>query len=104
MRAPEQLLALKPPDQDVPVTCAILTYEVGDTVKCALNIHWGGIRGYQGEVTGAIGDTLTMLRLLCAQLHIPFDTVMASGEDMASGEERYVEAMVKVRDSGRDSK
>ena len=44
----KELLANKPKDQNIPTTCAVLSYEVGDFIKCSLNQHWGGVRGYHG--------------------------------------------------------
>ena len=76
----EELLAHKPADQGIPTTCAVLGYEVGDAVKCAMNIHWGGVRGYHGEASKGIGDAITQLRLLSAQLGIDFWRCLLDGE------------------------
>lgn len=78
----EELLTHKPIDQGIPTTCSILSYEVGDAIKCALNIHWGGVRGYQGEARKGIGDSITMLRLLCTQLELDFWDCLREGEEV----------------------
>ena len=88
-----EILDNKPLDQDIPVTFAILSYEIGDTNKCALNIHWGNVRGYQGEVSKGIGDSITMLRLLCGQLGLDF------GVCLREGEEAYIEG-ASIRERG----
>lgn len=91
------LLEVKPADQGVPTTCSILAYEAGDLIKCALNVHWGNVRGYQGELDAAVGDAITMVRLLCAQLNLNFDSCMLEGEA------RYMETMKTVHAEGRES-
>jgi len=81
----EDLLANKPLDQGIPMTCAVLSYEVGDYIKCAMNQHWGGVRGYHGEAAVALADVITMCRLLAAILKIDFWSALRVGE------ERYME-------------
>src|SRR3990167_4950246 len=84
----EELLANKPPDQWIPTTCAVLTYEIGDLVKCALNKHWGNsVRAYQGEASAALADVITISRLLAALLKLDY------WHALREGEERYMEAM-----------
>ena len=80
----DDLLANKPDDQGIPTTCAILSYEAGDFIKCAMNQHWGRKRGYQGEAKIALSDVITMSRLLAALLGIDF------WDALRSGEERYM--------------
>ena len=89
------LLRVKPPDQFVPTTAAILTYEVGDFVKCAMNVHWGGVRDYHGEAKVALADVITMCRLLSALLGIDFWDALRKGED------RYMDA-ASIRETRRD--
>ena len=92
----EELLANKPFDQWIPTTCVILTYEVGDLVKCALNKHWGNnVRAYQGEASTALADVITMSRLLAALLQLDY------WKALREGEERYMEAM-SIRETRRD--
>lgn len=81
MATPQELLNNQPPDQHIPTSCAVLSYEVGDLIKTALNIHWGSVRGYQGEALLALGDAITMLRLLAAHLNIDFSMALQMGED-----------------------
>ncbi len=92
--SPEEFLANKPPDQGIPTTCSVLAYEVGDAIKCSMNIHWGGVRGYQGEAKMGIADTVTMCRLLCAQLGLDFQEVLRDGED------RYM-SRESIKETGR---
>lgn len=82
----QDLLDGKPSDQGIPTTSAILTYEIGDLVKCAMNQHWGGVRGYHGEAKLALADVITMSRLLAALLKIDYWDCLRMGED------RYIDA------------
>ena len=92
----QQLLESKPGDQGIPTTCAILSYEVGDANKCAMNVHWGNVRGYHGEASKGIGDAITMLRLLSAQLGLDFWDILRDGE------QTYMEAMSIKETRGHD--
>ncbi|KKN68699.1 hypothetical protein LCGC14_0448900 [marine sediment metagenome] len=91
----KELLANKPQDQNIPLTSAILSYEVGDFIRCSLNQHWGGVRGYHGETKIALADTITMCRLLAAILNIDV------WDALRVGEERYMEAM-SIKETRKD--
>lgn len=90
----QDLLDGLPSDQGIPMTSAILAYEIGDLIKCAMNQHWGGVRGYQGEATLALADVITMSRLLAALLKIDY------WDCLRMGEERYIEA-TSIRETRR---
>lgn len=92
----QELLDNQPEDQGIPTNCAILTYEIGDAIKCAMNIHWGSVRGYQGEAGKGIGDAITMLRLLSIRLGLNFWDLLLEGETA------YMEAMSIKETRGHD--
>lgn len=91
----ETLLSKRPTasyvcDPHTTLNAAILAYEVGDLIKCAVNAAMGGARGYQGEAKIAMADTITQLRLLAARLGLDFYDCARLGED------RYVERMAAL--------
>ncbi len=89
----EELVQARP-DSDSPailLQCAILPYEMGDLIKCAMNTYWGGIRGYQGEAGLALADVVTQLRVLSHHLGLDFWGALRDGED------RYMERMQALK-------
>jgi len=89
----EELAQARPSETDPPLLLqsAILAYELGDLVKCAMNTHWGGIRGYQGEAHISLADVITQARLMAHHLGLDFWTALREGE------ERYMERMTALK-------
>ena len=82
----------QPSDDDV---LQVLTYELGDIVKCQYRSRVYGPEGFKSEQKQAFADLISMVRLFCEKKGWDFEELMRIGE------EHYLERMNDLRKYGK---
>lgn len=72
----------------------IMTYELGDIVKCQYRAKVYGPKGYESEQRQAFADLTSMIRKFCEQKGWNFEELMQVGE------EHYIERMRDIGEYG----